>query len=159
MTRTLVIGVGNPDRGDDAVGIEVARRLRARGLSEASVCQSPRNASRLLESWQGRARVILIDAAAGAGRPGAIYRFEADAGPLPVSRLQASTHSWGVVEAVEMARSLGELPASLVVYAIEGTSFGPGQRLSPSVRRAATRVERRVLEEIGHPGSRAEGGE
>ena len=159
MTRTLVIGVGNPDCGDDAVGIEVARRLLARGLRDASVRQSPRNASRLLESWQGRARVILIDAAAGAGRPGAIYRFEADAGPLPVSRLQASTHSWGVVEAVEVARSLGELPASVVVYAIEGTSFGPGQRLSASVRRAAKRVERRVLEEIGHPASRAEGRE
>ena len=25
---TLVIGVGNPDRGDDAAGLEVARRLR-----------------------------------------------------------------------------------------------------------------------------------
>jgi Ni,Fe-hydrogenase maturation factor len=26
----LVIGIGNPDRGDDAVGLAVARRIRER---------------------------------------------------------------------------------------------------------------------------------
>ena len=34
--RRRIIGVGNPDRGDDAVGLIVARRLGADGSAVAS---------------------------------------------------------------------------------------------------------------------------
>jgi hypothetical protein len=46
----VVIGVGNPDRGDDAVGLEVARRLRAlppAGVNASRGTQSRRASSRL----------------------------------------------------------------------------------------------------------------
>ena len=35
----LVVGIGNPDRGDDAVGPTVARRLRGRVPS--GICDGP----------------------------------------------------------------------------------------------------------------------
>jgi hydrogenase maturation protease len=149
MMSTLVIGIGNPNRGDDGAGIEVARRVRAHEPQDAVVRECSGEASCLLEVWQGRPRVILVDAASGSGRPGTVHRFEAHKEPLPTSLLHASTHSWGVAEAVEMARSLGQLPPYVVVYAVEGASFGPGRYLSPAVKRAVERVERQVLKEIG----------
>lgn len=149
MIETLVIGIGNQERGDDAAGLEVARRLRAREPQEAVVRECAGQASCLLESWRGRPRVILIDAASGGGRrAGAIRRFEAGSEPLPTGLLHASTHSWGVAEAIEMARALGELPPQVVVYAIEGRSFGPGRYLSPAVARAVERVEKRIVREL-----------
>lgn len=148
MMGTLVIGIGDPDRGDDAAGLEVARRLRARALPEAVVRECSGSASCLLEAWQGRSRVVLVDAASGAGRAGKVHRFEAHREPVPTGLLHASSRSWGVAEAVEMARSLGQLPPWAVVYAIEGRSFEPGRGLSPSVRRAVERVEKRILREI-----------
>jgi hydrogenase maturation protease len=149
MIETLVMGIGNAERGDDAAGLEVARRLRARASQDAVVRECSGQASCLLESWRGRPRVILIDAASGGGgRPGTIRRFEAHREALPTGLLHASTHSWGVAEAIEMARALGELPPQVVVYAIEGRSFGPGRYLSPAVTRAVERVEQRIVREL-----------
>ena len=149
MTPTLVIGIGNPERGDDAAGIEVARRLRARGTQDTEVRECSGDATRLLGSWQEWPRVIMVDAASGGGRPGTVHRFEANRGPLPAALLHGSTHSWGVAEAVEVARSLGQLPPNVVVYAIEGKCFDLARRLSHPVRYAVARVERQILEEIG----------
>ena len=148
MIPTLVIGIGNADRGDDAAGIEVARRLRTRGRQDARVCECGGSAACLLESWQGRTRVILVDAASGAGRAGTVRRYEAHRKPLPTGLLHTSTHSWGVAEAIEIARVLGQLPAEVVVYAIEGKTFFPGRHLSPPVRRAVDRVEKRILRDL-----------
>ena len=149
MTGTLVIGIGNPDRGDDGAGLEVARGVRARGPRNTVVRECSGEASCLLEAFKGRSRVILVDAASGGGRPGTTRRFEAHKAPLPTSLLNTSTHSWGVAEAVELARSLGQLPPYVVMYAVEGASFEPGRHLSAAVRRAVEHVTKRVLREIG----------
>jgi hydrogenase maturation protease len=41
-----------------------------------------------------------------------------------------------VAEAIELARELDRLPARLRVYAIEGSDFAAGARLTPAVERA-----------------------
>jgi len=148
MMATLVIGIGNRDRGDDGAGLEVARRLRQKAPDNAVVFECAGEASCLMQSWQGRPRVILVDAASGSGRPGSIRRYDASRAPLPTGTLHASTHSWGVAEGVELARALGELPPETVVYAIEGRSFGLGHWLSPEVQAAAGDVVDRVLAEL-----------
>ena len=148
MMATLVIGIGNQDRGDDGAGLEVARRLRQRAPDNAVVLECAGEASCLMQSWRGRPRVILVDAASGSGRPGSVHRYDARHDPLPTGTLHASTHSWGVAEAVELARALGELPPETVIYAIEGRSFGLGHWLSPEVQAAAGEVVERVLTEL-----------
>ncbi len=148
MTATLVIGIGNSGRGDDGAGLEVVRRLRARLVGQAEVCECDGEATGLLEAWRGHARVILVDAALGGGRPGSVRRFEAHQEPLPAALLHASTHSWGVAEAVELARSLGLLPRSLVVVALEGRCFEPGERLSDAAAQAVERACEEVLSEL-----------
>src|SRR5262249_3399849 len=93
-------------------------------------------------------RVVVVDAASG-GKPGTMRRFEAHREPLPAVLLRASTHSWGLAEAVETARALGELPPLTIVYAIFGSSFEPGTRcLSPGVCEAVARVAEALQREI-----------
>jgi hydrogenase maturation protease len=148
MSRCVVIGVGNPDRGDDAAGLELARRLGQHPPRGAEVRVCTGGAFALLEAWRGSERAVLVDAAEGGGRPGAIHRFEAHRQALPAWLRHASTHSPGLAEAVELARSLGELPPEVVVYAIEGGAFGLGGPLSPPVRRAIGRVEARIVRDL-----------
>jgi hydrogenase maturation protease len=151
VTRaSLVIGVGNSDRGDDGAGLEVVRRLRARRPWGTVVRESSGEIVGLLEAWSGYRRVILIDAASSrGGRPGRVHRFEAHRSPLPALTFSTSGHSLGVAEALEIARTLGSLPESVIVYAIEGETFSLGAPLSTPVRQAVGRVERRVLRDIG----------
>ena len=148
-TATVVIGVGNTLRGDDAAGRELVRRLKRRRLPPGtSAVESAGELSSLLEAWRGARRVILVDAARGESAPGAVHRFEADH-PLPTRLAGRSSHGLGVAEALELARSLGELPAEVVVYAIEGQSFETGAALSLEVERALDPLVERVMADLG----------
>jgi hydrogenase maturation protease len=132
VTR-LVIGVGNPWRGDDGAGIEVARRLGGVAFEG--------DGTGLIDVWGDANReVVVIDAAASGRTPGTIHRFDARAAPLPAHSLRSSSHHFGVADAVELARSLDRLPPVLRVYAIEGEDFGAGDALSSAVRRAVDEV-------------------
>jgi len=149
MSGSLVIGVGNRDRGDDGAGLEVARRLGQRGGADVAVLEADGDASTLIEAWAGRPRVVIVDAAAsGQRRPGSVWRLDARQGPLPARQFSSSTHAWGVAEAVEMARALGSLPESLVVFGIEGRSFGFGEGLSAEVEAAIDEAVEQVLCEV-----------
>ena len=95
--------------------------------------------------------MILIDATCSGAAPGTVHRLNAHEALVPFLGFRGSTHSWGVGEAVELARVLGRLPARLVVYGIEGASFTEGDELSPAVASAVEEVVRRVTNEVnGH---------
>ena len=128
----LIVGVGNAWRGDDGAGLAVARR--AGGVAHEGEC------SPLVDIWTGHHDVVLIDAAAPAGAPGTVRRFDASRDALPAHSVRSSTHAFGLHEAIELARSLGRLPARVTVYAIEGADFAPGERLSPAVGRAVAEL-------------------
>ena len=135
-----VIGVGNPGRGDDGAGREVARRLRARKPCGLEVRESDGDAGGLLTSWEGADDVVLVDACRGAGPPGMVRVVDAgDTAHLAVLQT-VSTHSFGVVEAIGLGRALGRLPSRLVIYAIEGRDFSLGASLTPAVHRAVDSV-------------------
>ena len=138
---TLVVGVGNAWRGDDAAGLELARRIAAArpGLEVRTV---DGDASGLLEAWAGHEHVALVDAAAPATRPGALHTFRADREPLPAAGLRSSTHAFGVADAIELARALGRLPARVDVYAVEGAEFAVGAGLSAPVARTVDALAR-----------------
>jgi len=139
---TVVIGIGNPDRGDDGVGRVLARRLRARAASGIQVRECDGEATGLMTAWEGAEVVVLVDACRGAGPPGSIHTFEAteiEASGSGVLR-HASTHSFGVAAAIGLARALVRLPPRLVLYAIEGRSFREGAGLSPEAERAVDEV-------------------
>ena len=147
----LVIGLGNEYRGDDAVGLVVARRLREAAPESVRVLEESGEGAALIESWQGADFVILIDAVYLGAKPGTIHRFDAHVQPIASKFFRFSTHDFGVAQAVELARALGRLPPRLIVYGVEGKSFEAGVGLSPEVEAAAQEVVERVLAELGSP--------
>lgn len=148
MKRVLVLGVGNDFRGDDAAGRLAARAIKAAGAEPAEVREAGGESTGLMSAWTGCEAVILIDAMQSGSPPGTILRFDAHAGPLPASFSSQSTHAFGVAEAVELARALGQLPPTVVVYGIEGESYGMGEPVSGEVLRAIDQVRGKVLYEI-----------
>jgi hydrogenase maturation protease len=141
----LVIGVGNPDRGDDGAGPEVAARLRMRGVQ---AIDHAGDGAALLDLWSSRSRVIVVDAMNAGTAPGRVRCFDAIREPLPRDLSLASSHAFGPAEAIETARALGRLPRALVVYAIEGVSFALGTGLSGPVAEACRRVEREIVAKL-----------
>ena len=147
-TPTLIIGLGNEYRRDDAVGLVVARRLREAAPEGVRVLEESGEGAALIESWQGADTVILIDAVHSGAKPGTIHRLDAHAQPIAKKFFRFSTHAFGLAEAVELARALGRLPPRLIVYGVEGKSFEAGVGLSPEVEAATQQVVERVLGEL-----------
>ena len=131
MSPTVIIGVGNAMRGDDAAGLRVARVLAGRGVE--NVRESSGETASLIDFWQGAESVLLVDAAQSGAEPGVVSRFDASTEPLPAEFLHCSTHAFGLAEAVELARSLGTLPPRVIVFGVEGISFEHGAELNPEV--------------------------
>lgn len=145
----LVIGCGNPDRGDDAAGILVARLLRKMGVDAR---EQSGEALALMESWRdtpGLQDVILVDAVVTGAPPGTVTVWDARTAPVVGDFFRCSTHAFGVAEAIELARILDLLPPNLLIYGIEAGSFEVGGAPSPEVQAAIERVADRIGAEMG----------
>jgi hydrogenase maturation protease len=150
---TLLIGVGNPDRGDDAAGLAVARRVRAAAPAGVRVSELDGDQLKLLDAWDGADDVWVVDAVCSGGEPGAVYRFDA-ACPLGARFRHCGTHTFSLADVIELARALGRLPGRLVGYGIEGASFAIGTALSPEAETAVQAVTRHILGELAATGQR-----
>ena len=147
IVRRTVIGVGNVYRSDDGVGIVVARRIREKN-GHLHVVEASGEGASLMAMWTLFDHVVLIDAVRSSSSPGRIHRLDAHEARIPSEFFNYSTHAFSVAEAVEMSRALGTLPASLVIYGIEGRSFAAGSELSPVVARALDEVVDRVTVDL-----------
>jgi hydrogenase maturation protease len=138
---TVVIGVGNLQRGDDAVGRLVARRLL--GTTGARVVEREGEPAAIVEVLGEADRVFLVDAAEFGARPGTVLRLDAGAAALPDLGVASSTHGLGLVTAIELARALGQLPAQCVVYAVQGGDYrhgAPSQAVAAAVEAVAQAI-------------------
>lgn len=148
MSRRVVIGVGNAYRGDDAVGLAVAERVRGAVPNDVVVLECEQEPTRLVDAWDGADLAVVVDACAGDDAPGTVHRFDAGDGPLPARVFRSSTHAFGVGDAVELSRALGRLPARLVVYGIGGASFAAGAGLSGPVESAVEGVVEAIARDL-----------
>ena len=139
----LIIGVGHPMRGDDAAGPVAAERLAERGL-DAIVLDG--EGARLIHAWESREAVVVIDAADGGGAPGTLHVIDAVSEELASGRFHYSSHAFGLAEAVETSRALGDLPPHFTIYAITGADFTLGRALSPAVADAVDDVVEMISE-------------
>ena len=147
--RLKVIGVGNEWRGDDAVGLLVARRLKEDQLPQVEIAECRGTLTAVREAWKDAAGVIVVDAVVSGGPPGTIHRFDAHGAGVPVELSRSpSSHGWGVAEALALGKVFQELPPWLIIYGIEGQNFGPGQEVSQEVDAAIPEAVRRIRREI-----------
>jgi hydrogenase maturation protease len=156
--RPLVVGLGSPDRGDDAVGLVVARGVAAHHLPGVDVV-AHEDPTDLVELWSGRELVVVVDAVRSDAGPGTVVVLETGAGGerLPESAWgragRGGTHAFGLASAVELARALRRLPDRVALVGVEAVSFDHGAPLSPAVAAAVPHAVHRVLATLcGEPG-------
>ncbi len=147
---TLVVGLGQEDRGDDRAGIEVVRVLRRRFRgTEVEFLEGPADVALLLDRWSGRERAIVVDAVRS-GRPaGTIQVLEVLGDRLPPTYGGSSTHGLGLAEAVALGRALDRMPRHLTIWGIEVGTIRIGSPPSGPVLRAVEDVTARLARELG----------
>jgi len=141
----LVIGIGNPDRGDDAAGPLVADAVTSLRPDIDVVRLSDPLA--LVDLLAGRHLVIVVDAALTGRPPGTVGVLDVSDSPLPGERRGSTTSSHGLSlgDAIELARALGRLPDRLLVVVVEGDAVELGQAPQPIVLASVTEATTQVL--------------
>lgn len=155
----LVLGLGNPLRGDDGVGPRVIEELQDRGLPEAvETLDGGTGGLDLLHVMEGWDRIVIIDAAEFGGAkqfapgqpvPGQFVRFTPDQVHLVQAAEQFSLHHAGLAEVLALARALDHPLPPIVVFGVQPGDTGWGQGLSPEVEARLPALIDAILEEMG----------
>ncbi|WP_030736914.1 hydrogenase maturation protease [Streptomyces sp. NRRL S-31] len=134
--RVVVIGVGNPLRGDDGVGPAAVEALRGRLPGGTVLAVSDGEPARMLDLWRGADTVVVVEALRPRpARPGALHTLTATEA-ADRTAATASTHALGLGECLALAEALGRLPQGLVVHAMEVADVALGAPLSEAARSA-----------------------
>ncbi len=144
----LVIGVGNPDRGDDGVGRLIAQRLRGRVPSDTRVEEHDGAALDLIERLRDADSVWLVDAAVSGAPAGTIRRTDCTTTEVLPAKPGASSHGLGVAEAIALTRMLHGLPRVCMLFTVEGVTFDPGAAMTPQVLAAADELVALLAKEL-----------
>jgi hydrogenase maturation protease len=145
------LGIGSPF-GDDRFGWEAAEALRhsaamnavAPGRIEILVLDRP--GAMLPAHWQKADIVILLDAIRSGAAAGTRHCLEAR--DLPGTGILCSSHGFGIVPAIELARVLGNMPSRLLVRGVEADSSWTGFSLSPAVTDALPDFVAETVQEV-----------
>jgi hydrogenase maturation protease len=138
----LVIAIGNPSRGDDALGPLAAERLQALALPDVEVLTDFQLQVEYLFDLTGRSEVVFIDASVSAAEP-----FEL--APLrPLWDPTITTHAMSPASLLEAYPGFAGEPAPPAqLAAIRAYSFELGEPLSA---KAAANLEAAVDALIRH---------
>ncbi len=131
--KRLLIGIGNPFRRDDGVGIQIADKIRAMHPVGVEVHTLSGEGTALMASWLGAEQVVVVDAVRSKSTPGKIHEIDAAMVRVPSEFFHYSSHAFGVAEAIELSRVLNQLPPRVSVIGVEGLDFSEGVGLSPKV--------------------------
>jgi hydrogenase maturation protease len=145
----VVIGVGNEFRRDDGAGPAVVDRLRGLVPAGVRLVTTDGEPTRLIEAWTGAGLAVVVDAVrADPPHPGRVHRFVVDRPGAGVAR-PASSHGFGIDDAIALALALDRMPGRLIVHAIEAADLTQGTGLTPAVAAAVDTATAAILDDIG----------
>ena len=102
----------------------------------------------LIETWAATDAIWIVDAVTSGSPPGTVSRIDASEIDVPQRFGGGSTHHFSLGETIAVARALGQLPKSVVVFAVEGERFDLGEELTPAVAAAVPHVCEAIAQEV-----------
>ena len=148
-TDLLVLGVGNPLRGDDGIGPRVVEQLQQAGLpTDVEAFDAGAAGFNLLYWLDGRRRVIIVDAADVGLEAGQFARFTPEQVELTGAAEGAGSHQAGLAEVLALARALERPLPEIVVFGVQPGSLEWGTGLTAEVEAAVPLLVRAVLQEV-----------
>lgn len=151
-----IIGLGNPLKGDDGIGVRLVREIEKRNIpSDIKVFDAGTRGMKILHLLNDLEEAIIIDAVHFGGDPGdSVFFTPADVKSLTKSQ---STHDTDFLEVLELSKTLDEGPEKIVIMGVEpkDTSFGGGisSELEDKLPELIDDLFKKVMEVFG-PGER-----
>ncbi len=151
MKTTLVVAFGNPLRGDDGLGPAVAEALRQQALSpHVEVIDGGTAGLESALTFEGRSRIIVVNAADWGMAPGTVRKLTLTARELEKRPVHPnSLHAAGLMDALGLAAALGTLPAEVTLYGVQPRALEYETGLSEDVRAAIPALVQAIVASLG----------
>lgn len=160
--KVLIAGIGSA-HGDDQAGWLVAEHLAATLRDCCNITVRKAMIPLDLLDWLDGVDVLHVcDACEKDGNPNHVERFEWNPGTilssspelhLPVEHAIGSfrnpgSHDFGITEVLRLASELRKLPSSVIIWAVDGQCFRPGDQICAMTRSAAMQVASCIMAEL-----------
>ena len=150
--KTLILGMGNPMRGDDAIGIAILEALSESDLLPNCVTLLENYKNNMMDAllFQEYERVIIVDAGLIGRSPGEWKRLILQDSTLlaPNIRPKYSLHPAGLAGVVVLAETMRISLPEIIVYAVQPLNIGWSLALSEPARRAIPEVCDAILNDL-----------
>lgn len=150
-----IIGCGNLNRSDDAVGVVIVQRLQQylaqNPHPHVQVFDCGTAGMEVMFQARGSEELIIIDASSTGSEPGAVFQVpgqELEALPEPSYNL----HDFRWDHALAAGRKIfsQDFPQQVTVYLIEAANLNLGLELSPVVQNSADLVFQQLVSKLNH---------
>lgn len=141
----IIVGIGNPYRGDDGAGWAVIEALE-KTLDQKYLRKSSGDVGELLEIFSSFSSIYLIDACLADASFGAWQRIDA-LQEIFIKEKATSTHGFSLSQTIHLAKTLQQLPKKLIIYAIAGSKYQMSRGLSSRVQKAILEVAQEIIKE------------
>ena len=149
--KTILIGLGNILMQDEGVGVHVVNAVKERFEipPELEIVDGGTAGLDLLPFFEGRDRVLLVDAVDFGEEPGFIGELANEAIPARFGKNKASLHHIGLAEVMAIAQMQNILPQEICLIGIQPASLDPGLELTEILQGKFDTLIVRVLAKLG----------
>jgi len=144
VARVLVIGYGNPLRGDDALGWEIARRLASANRAETFEALALHQLTPELSAYISEVEMVVFIDASRVGQPGT---WKCETLKLNATSWPTFGHHLTPIGLLAYAHAIFSASPPALLISVAGGSFDCRQGLTPSVTAALPAVEKFVREQ------------
>ncbi len=121
VAPTVVIGLGNPMMTDEGIGVAIVERLQQSAdlPDDVEVIDLGTGGLSVLHEIKGRNKAVFVDCAYMNATPATMRRFTPDEVRSAKLQTRLSLHEGDLLQTLELARQLGDLPPEIVIFGIE----------------------------------------
>ena len=146
-----VIGVGNPFRKDDGIGIVLLEKLIEKKddlPSDIEFIDGGTGGMNLLHMLALFDRVLIIDAVKFNDKPGTSKLFKSEDVCSKKSSINISTHESDVLKIINLSKELGEIPDELFIFGVQPKDTSSGNSLSSDLQQSIESLTLNLQNEI-----------
>ncbi len=146
-----VIGLGNPLRRDDAIGLLLLQYLqqnKKKHFKTIDFVDGGTGGMKLLHLLKDYKTVLIIDAVDFKGSPGESKKFTVDEIKNQKIQFFLSTHEPDFLTVYALLKELDETPDHLVIFGIQPKDTSYGTQLSKEIQCVLPLLQKQILIEI-----------
>ncbi len=146
-----IIGIGNPLRRDDGIGLLLLHYLQqnmkeiSRTIDFIDGGTSGMNLLHILENYD---RIFLLDAVDFKGKPGELKKFTIDEVKNQKLSFSLSTHEPDFLSVIMFLKGLNKVPKNVVIFGIQPKDISYGRELSKELQSVLPVLQKQILKEI-----------